>query len=96
MVFYVEDSWVVVLVICCMMEKIGFIVCYVVSVEDVLVLLEVDCEFGWVGVDVVFIDVSLKGEFIGGDLFECICIEFGYSKGWLLVLVMIGDENLVN
>lgn len=93
-VLYVEDSRVVALATRRMLEKYGFTVAHVVSVEAALELLETALSEGRApGVDLVLTDVSLKGELSGGDLLARIRNDFGYSKGELPVLVMTGDEN---
>ena len=96
-VLYVEDSRVVALATRRMMEKFGFKVSHVVSVEAALELLEVArAENRAPGTELVLTDVSLKGELSGGDLLDRIRNQFGYPKGQLPVLVMTGDENLAN
>ena len=96
-VLYVEDSRVVALATRRMMEKFGFKVSHVVSVETALELLEAArSENRTAEIELVLTDVSLKGELSGGDLLDRIRGEFGYSKGQLPVLVMTGDENPVN
>lgn len=96
-VLYVEDSRVVALATRRMMEKCGFKVSHVVSVEDALALLEMARAQGDApGTDLVLTDVNLKGELSGGDLLERIREQFGYPKGELPVLVMTGDDNPAN
>jgi CheY-like chemotaxis protein len=96
-VLYVEDSRVVALATRRMMEKCGFKVSHVVSVEDALALLETARAQGrGPGADLVLTDVNLKGELSGGDLLERIRGTFGYGKGELPVLVMTGDDNPAN
>ena len=96
-VLYVEDSRVVALATRRMMEKFGFEVVHVVSVEAALELLEAARDEGrGAGTELVLTDVSLKGELSGGDLLDRIRGEFGYSKGELPVLVMTGDDNPAN
>jgi CheY-like chemotaxis protein len=96
-VLYVEDSRVVALATRRMMEKFGFDVVHVVSVEAALELLEAARDEGrGAGTELVLTDVSLKGELSGGDLLERIRGQFGYSKGELPVLVMTGDDNPAN
>ncbi|MBA8889517.1 CheY-like chemotaxis protein [Dokdonella fugitiva] len=96
-VLYVEDSRVVALATRRMMEKCGFKVAHVVSVEDALALLETSRAQGkGPGTDLVLTDVNLKGELSGGDLLERIRGQFGYPKGELPVLVMTGDDNPAN
>jgi CheY-like chemotaxis protein len=96
-VLYVEDSRVVALATRRMMEKFGFEVVHVVSVEAALELLEAARDEGrGAGTELVLTDVSLKGELSGGDLLDRIRNAFGYSKGELPVLVMTGDDNPAN
>lgn len=96
-VLYVEDSRVVALATRRMMEKCGFTVSHVVSVEDALALLEMARSQGNApGTDLVLTDVNLKGELSGGDLLARIREQFGYPKGELPVLVMTGDDNPAN
>ncbi|MEO5560441.1 MAG: response regulator [Dokdonella sp.] len=96
-VLYVEDSRVVALATRRMMEKFGFKVSHVVSVEAALELLEAAVsENRMPGADLVLTDVNLKGELSGGDLLERIRNQFGYPKGELPVLVMTGDDNPAN
>jgi CheY-like chemotaxis protein len=96
-VLYVEDSRVVALATRRMMEKCGFTVSHVVSVEAALELLEAArAEGRGPGADLVLTDVNLKGELGGGDLLERIRGAFAYPKGELPVLVMTGDDNPAN
>ncbi|MEO7324201.1 MAG: response regulator [Dokdonella sp.] len=96
-VLYVEDSRVVALATRRMMEKFGFKVSHVVSVEAALELLDAAViEHRKPGTDLVLTDVNLKGELSGGDLLERIRNQFGYRKGELPVLVMTGDDNPAN
>ena len=96
-VLYVEDSRVVALATRRMMEKCGFTVSHVVSVEDALALLEMARAQGNApGTDLVLTDVNLKGELSGGDLLARIRDQFGYPKGELPVLIMTGDDNPAN
>ncbi|MEO7431142.1 MAG: response regulator [Dokdonella sp.] len=96
-VLYVEDSRVVALATRRMMEKFGFRVHHVVSVEAALEQLEsAVIENRVPGADLVLTDVNLKGELGGGDLLDRIRNHFDYAKGELPVLVMTGDDNPVN
>ena len=96
-VLYVEDSRVVALATRRMMEKFGFKVSHVVSVEAALELLEAAvAENRTPGTDLVLTDVNLKGELSGGDLLERVRNHFRYPKGELPVLVMTGDDNPAN
>jgi CheY-like chemotaxis protein len=96
-VLYVEDSRVVALATRRMMEKCGFSVVHVVSVEAALELLEAArSEHRGPGTDLVLTDVNLKGELSGGDLLDRIRNHFDYPKGELPVLVMTGDDNPAN
>lgn len=96
-VLYVEDSRVVALATRRMLEKCGFRVSHVVSVEAALEQLDAAKAGGKApGPDLVLTDVSLKGELTGGDLLDRIRHDYAYSKGELPVLVMTGDDNPVN
>ena len=96
-VLYVEDSRVVALATRRMMEKCGFTVSHVVSVEAALELLEAArAEGRRPGYDLVLTDVSLKGDLSGGDLLDRVRHHFGYAKGELPVLIMTGDDNPAN
>ncbi len=96
-VLYVEDSRVVALATRRMMEKAGFEVAHVVSVEAALERLETaHAEGRRAGTDLVLTDVNLKGELAGGDLLDRIRNGYGYGKGELPVLVMTGDDNPAN
>lgn len=96
-VLYVEDSRVVALATRRMMEKCGFTVSHVVSVEAALELLETARTEGRApGYDLVLTDVSLKGDLSGGDLLDRVRNQFGYAKGELPVLIMTGDDNPAN
>jgi CheY-like chemotaxis protein len=96
-VLYVEDSRVVALATRRMMEKCGFSVTHVVSVEAALELLDAARAEGRApGADLVLTDVNLKGELSGGDLLERIRNGYQYPKGELPVLVMTGDDNPAN
>jgi len=96
-VLYVEDSRVVALATRRMMEKCGFTVSHVVSVEAALELLEAARAEGRTpGYDLVLTDVSLKGDLSGGDLLDRVRHHFGYAKGELPVLIMTGDDNPAN
>jgi DNA-binding response OmpR family regulator len=96
-VLYVEDSRVVALATMRMMQKAGFNVTHVTSVEAALETLESALIDGRIpGTDLVLTDVNLKGDLSGGDLLGCIREQFGYDKGELPVLVMTGDDNPAN
>ncbi|GAA0725059.1 response regulator [Dokdonella soli] len=96
-VLYVEDSRVVALATTRMMQKFGFKVTHVVSVEAALDILEAARNEGRApGTELVLTDVNLKGDLSGGDLLERIRRHFGYAKGELPVLVMTGDDNASN
>jgi CheY-like chemotaxis protein len=95
-VLYVEDSRVVALATTRMLQKSGFTVAHVLSVEAALERLEAARAAGAAPPDLVLTDVNLKGELTGGDLLERIRTGFGYSKGELPVLVMTGDDNPAN
>lgn len=93
-VLYVEDSRVVAVTTQRLLERHGFTVRHVTSVEDALAVLHEtrDANAG-PGVDVVMSDVSLQGKLTGGDLLDRVRAEFGYGKGELPVLIMSGDQN---
>lgn len=96
-VLYVEDSRVVALATRRMLEKCGFSVSHVLSVEAALEQLDAAKAEGRApGPDLVLTDVNLKGELTGGDLLDRIRHGYGYSKGELPVLVMTGDDNPAN
>ena len=93
-VLYVEDSRVVAVTTTRMLERHGFKVKQVPSVEDALVLLEDGRSAGpGSGFDVLLTDVSLSGNLSGGDLLDRVRAEFGYSKAELPVLIMSGNQN---
>jgi CheY-like chemotaxis protein len=93
-VLYVEDSRVVAVTTQRLLERHGFSVQHVTSVEDALVLLHAARDAGaGPGIDVVLSDVSLQSKLTGGDLLDRVRAEFGYGKGELPVLIMSGDQN---
>lgn len=93
-VLYVEDSRVVAVTTSRMLERHGFKVKQVPSVEDALVLLTDGRAAGpGSGFDVLLTDVSLSGNLSGGDLLDRVRAEFGYSKAELPVLIMSGNQN---
>jgi CheY-like chemotaxis protein len=93
-VLYVEDSRVVAVTTQRLLERHGFKVRHVSSVEDALALLHEARDAGdGPGVEVVLSDVSLQSKLTGGDLIDRIRAEFGYGKGELPVLIMSGDQN---
>jgi CheY-like chemotaxis protein len=94
MVLYVEDSRVVAVTTTRMLERHGFKVKQVPSVEDALVLLQDGRAAGpGSGFDVLLTDVSLSGNLSGGDLLDRVRADFGYSKAELPVLIMSGNQN---
>jgi CheY-like chemotaxis protein len=95
-VLYVEDSKVVALATRRMLEKYGFTVNHVVSVEDALALIDTARATFRAPADVVLTDVYLKGGLTGKDLLEKLRGELGYSRGDLPVLVMTADDNPTN
>ena len=96
-VLYVEDSKVVALATRRMLEKYGFSVSHVTSVEDALALIETATAQGrGAGADIVLTDVYLKGGLTGKELLEVVRGRFGLSRGQLPILVMTADDNPVN
>jgi len=93
-VLYVEDSRVVAVTTSRMLERHGFKVKQVPSVEDALVLLQDGRSAGpGSGFDVLLTDVSLSGNLSGGDLLDRVRADFGYGKAELPVLIMSGNQN---
>lgn len=96
-VLYVEDSKVVALATRRMLEKYGFSVTHVTSVEDGLALIETARTQGrGAGADIVLTDVYLKGGLTGKELLEVVRGQYGFSRGQLPILVMTADDNPVN
>ncbi len=96
-VLYVEDSKVVALATRRMLEKYGFSVTHVTSVEDGLALIETAQAQGrGAGADIVLTDVYLKGGLTGKELLEVVRGQYGFSRGQLPILVMTADDNPVN
>jgi len=95
-VFYVEDSKVVALATRRMLEKYGFKVTHVVSVEDALPLIDAAKAEGRTPADIVLSDVYLKGGLTGKELLEKLRGEYGYTRGMLPVIVMTADDNAKN
>jgi len=96
-VLYVEDSKVVALATRRMLEKYGFSVTHVTSVEDGLALIETARAQGrGAGADIVLTDVYLKGGLTGKELLEVVRGQYGFSRGQLPILVMTADDNPVN
>src|SRR5688572_23976708 len=95
-VLYVEDSKVVALATRRMLEKYGFTVQHVVSVEDALALIDTARSQNASPADIVLTDVYLKGELSGKDLLERLRGPLGYTRGMLPVLVMTADDNPQN
>jgi CheY-like chemotaxis protein len=96
-VLYVEDSRVVALATRRMLEKHGLTVNHVMSVEEALEILDTAKLQGQLGADIVLTDVYLKGGLTGKELLEHVRGEpMNLNKGQLPILVMTGDDNLVN
>lgn len=91
-ILYVEDSQVVALATRRMLERHGFEVVRVASVEEALEIVE-NAANGNEQIDGVLTDLTLRGELSGADLLDRIRGQFGFGKGELPVLVMTGDEN---
>ena len=96
-VLYVEDSRVVAMATCRMLERQGLQVTHVISAEEALAWLQAHRDGAHApGADLVLTDVTLKGELSGRDLLHALRNDFGYGKRRLPVLVMTGDGNLDN
>ena len=95
-VLYVEDSKVVALATRRMLEKYGFTVQHVVSVEDALALIDTARSQNALPADIVLTDVYLKGDLSGKDLLERLRGPLAYTRGMLPVLVMTADDNPQN
>ena len=95
-VLYVEDSKVVALATRRMLEKYGFTVQHVVSVEDALALVDTARSQNVLPADIVLTDVYLKGDLSGKDLLERLRGPLAYTRGMLPVLVMTADDNPQN
>ena len=95
-VLYVEDSKVVALATRRMLEKYGFTVQHVVSVEDALALVDTARSQNALPADIVLTDVYLKGDLSGKDLLERLRGPLAYTRGMLPVLVMTADDNPQN
>ena len=95
-VLYVEDSKVVALATRRMLEKYGFTVQHVVSVEDALALVDTARSQNVAPADIILTDVYLKGDLSGKDLLERLRGPLGYTRGMLPVLVMTADDNPQN
>lgn len=94
-VLYVEDSRVVALATIRMLEKSGFSVTHVLTVEAALdELHEARDGRSPARIDLVLTDVNLNGALSGKDLLGSIRGEaFGYGKSVLPVLVMTGEQK---
>lgn len=96
-VLYVEDSKVVALATRRMLEKYGFHVTHVTSVEDALAMIDTAKAQGrGAGADIVLTDVYLKGGLTGKELLEVVRGKYGFTRGQLPILVMTADDNPVN
>jgi CheY-like chemotaxis protein len=92
-VLYVEDSRVVALSTRRMLEKHGLTVAHVVSAEDAVVALDNARTPGHTGADVLVTDITLKGELSGAELLRYVREDYGYTRDWLPIVVMTGDED---
>jgi len=96
-VLYVEDSRVVALATRRMLEKYGFTVTHVTSVEDAFALIDTAIAQGrGAGADIVLTDVYLKGGLTGKELLETVRGRYGFGRGQLPILVMTADDNPKN
>lgn len=94
-ILYVEDSHVVALATRRMLERHGFEVVRVASVEEALDILHNAID-GNEQIDGVLTDLTLRGKLSGADLLDRIRGHFALGKGELPVLVMTGDDNPLN
>ena len=95
-ILYVEDSRVVAMATRKVLEKHGLKVVHFVSVEDALAKVEEVKAQGQQLADLVLTDVYLKGGLTGKELLEEMRTRIGYGKGELPIIVMTGDDNVVN
>lgn len=95
-ILYVEDSRVVALATRKVLERQGFKVIHVVSVEEGLEKIEVAKEQGQQLADLILTDVYLKGGLTGKELLEEVRARIGYNKGEMPIIVMTGDDNVAN
>lgn len=95
-VLYVEDSKVVALATRRMLEKYGFTINHVNSVEEALAVVETARAALRSPADIILTDVYLKGGLTGKDLLEKLRGELHFSRGDLPILVMTADDNPKN
>lgn len=95
-ILYVEDSRVVAMATRKVLEKHGLKVVHFVSVEEALAKVEEVKAEGQQLADLVLTDVYLKGGLTGKELLEEMRTRIGYGKGELPIIVMTGDDNVVN
>lgn len=95
-ILYVEDSRVVALATRKVLERQGFKVIHVVSVEEGLEKIETAKEQGEQLADLILTDVYLKGGLTGKELLEEVRARIGYNKGEMPIIVMTGDDNVAN
>jgi DNA-binding response OmpR family regulator len=96
MILYVEDSRVVALATRKVLEKHGYSVIHVVTVEEGLEKVEAAKLEGQQLCDLILTDVYLKGGLTGKELLEEVRARIGYSKGEMPIIVMTGDDNVAN
>ncbi len=95
-ILYVEDSRVVAMATRKVLERHGFTVIHVVSVEDGLEKIETAKANGKQLSDLILTDVYLKGGLTGKELLEEVRARIGYNKGEMPIIVMTGDDNVAN
>jgi CheY-like chemotaxis protein len=95
-ILYVEDSRVVAMATRKLLEKTGYKVIHVVSVEEGLEKVEAAKAEGLQLSDLILTDVYLKGGLTGKELLEEVRARIGYNKGEMPIIVMTGDDNVAN
>lgn len=95
-ILYVEDSRVVAMATRKVLERHGFTVIHVVSVEEGLEKVETAKANGKQLADLILTDVYLKGGLTGKELLEEVRARIGYNKGEMPIIVMTGDDNVAN
>ena len=95
-ILYVEDSRVVAMATRKVLERHGFTVIHVVSVEEGLEKVETAKANGSQLADLILTDVYLKGGLTGKELLEEVRARIGYNKGEMPIIVMTGDDNVAN
>ena len=95
-ILYVEDSRVVAMATRKVLERHGFTVIHVVSVEEGLEKVETATADGKQLADLILTDVYLKGGLTGKELLEEVRARIGYNKGEMPIIVMTGDDNVAN